>query len=276
MYAQVLQDTAPQQRVEWKPEWREFGWEDWLITSVATATVVGGQLLPEDRSGWGTRGILFDEGARRVLRVRSEHGALYARDGSDVAVLLAIGYPVLIDSLTVAWWHHGESRVATEMALIQGETLAVTSAIQTMVSGLTGRERPYGRRCGDDLAETSLDCKERDRFRSFFSGHTSIAFASAAAFCSHHLHIPLYGGGPSEGVACTLGFVNAAAAGTLRIAADRHYLSDVFTGAALGTFTGFMVPWFLHYRPAKERGHQASLSLRVLPTPGGLSIGGEF
>jgi membrane-associated phospholipid phosphatase len=269
-------DTGQPLYVEWKPEWREFGWEDYLLTSAATAVIVGAQLLPEETEGWGTRGILADEPTRRTLRMRSYHGSLYARDGSDIAVMLAVGYPVLVDSLAVAWWHHGNSQVGVEMALMQAETLAVTSAIQSVVSGLSGRERPYGRRCGGDLADSSLDCKERDRFRSFFSGHTSVSFAAAGAFCSHHLHIPLYGGGGADKLACVLGFANAAAAGTLRIAADRHYLSDVLVGAGLGTFTGFFVPWFLHYRPAKQRGHAASLSLQITPAPGGLGVGGEF
>jgi len=263
-------------RVEWKPYWREFGWEDYVLTSVSSLVIVGTQLIPEDRDRWQPYGFGFDEAARDALRLESEHGELYARDTSDVLMMLSVAYPFLVDSLSVAWWHHGNEQVAREIGLISAETLAVTSAVQSIVSGVTSRERPYGRRCGEDLSDETLYCKERNRYRSFFSGHTSISFASAATLCVHHQHIPLYGGGSGEQFACALGFVNAAAVGLLRVAGDRHYLSDVLVGAGIGTLTGLTVPWFLHYRPSRSRGFPADLSLRVSPLPGGLSVGGDF
>jgi membrane-associated phospholipid phosphatase len=268
-------EPPPAPFVQWQAEWREFGWEDYLLTSLAAATAVGAQLLPEEPERWSGGGVLFDEGARRTLRFRSEHGELYAKDTSDVLMLLSVAHPFLFDSLTVAWWHHQNPRVATEMALISAEVFAVSSAIQATVSGLTSRERPYGRRCGDDLSELNVHCKQRDRYRSFFSGHTSVSFASAAVTCMHHQHIPLYGGGPPEHMTCAIGFANAAAVGLMRVAADRHYVSDVLVGATVGTLTGLTLPWFLHYRPAEER-YARSLSLRVMPTVGGVSIGGDF
>ncbi|HVJ15473.1 MAG TPA: phosphatase PAP2 family protein [Polyangiaceae bacterium] len=276
LLAQTRTSALPAEppRVEWRPEWREFNWEDYLITSLAAGVVVGGQLWPEDPAG-GSEGLPFDETARRVLRVQSERGELYARDASDVLMLAAIGYPFLVDSLTVALWHHQNPKVANELALISAETLAVTSALQTTVSGLTNRQRPYGRRCGDELSNETLYCSERNRYRSFFSGHTSISFASASVVCMHHANIPLYGGSGDQ-LVCALGFMNAAAVGTLRVASDQHYLSDVLMGAGIGTLTGLAVPWLLHYRPAERRGWTASLALRVVPLPGGVSVGGEF
>ncbi len=263
-------------RVEWKPEWREFGWEDYLITSLGATTVVGAQLIPEDADRWGPRGTSFDEAVRDAFRVRSVHGSLYARDASDVLMLFSVAYPFLVDSLSVAWWHHQNPRVATEIGLISAEAMAVSSALQATVSGLTSRERPYGRRCGEDLSERNLDCKQSNRYRSFFSGHTSISFVSAAVSCTHHQHIPLFGGGMPDNMVCVVGFANATAVGLLRVAADQHYISDVLMGAAVGTASGLMVPWLLHYMPAQQRGFAPSLSLRVLPTPGGISVGGEF
>jgi len=273
-------ETAPSSehppRVEWKPEWREFGWEDYLITSLAAATAVGTQLIPEQPGRWGQQGTPFDETMRDALRVRSMHGSLYARDASDVLMLVSVTYPFLVDSLSVAWWHHQNPRVATEIGLISLEAMAVSSALQAAVSGLSSRERPYGRRCGAELSERDLDCTERNRYRSFFSGHTSIAFVSAAVTCTHHRNIPLFGGGAPDNLACVLGFANATAVGMLRVAADRHYMTDVLVGAGVGTLTGLALPWFLHYRPAEYRGYPGSLSLRVMPTPGGVGVGGDF
>jgi membrane-associated phospholipid phosphatase len=237
--------------------------------------VVGAQLIPKDADRWQPYGFSVDEATRDALRIRSQHGELYARDASDFFMLLAVGYPFLVDSLTVAWWHHGNQRVARETALISTETLAVTSAVQSVVSGFTSRQRPYGRRCGGDISEENLYCEQRNRYRSFFSGHTSVSFASAATLCVQHAHIPLYGGA-SDQLACGIGFVNAAAVGALRIASDQHYLSDVLVGAGVGTLTGLAVPWFLHYKPSESRGYPPAFTLRVLPAPGGLSVGGDF
>ena len=44
-----------------------------------------------------------------------------------------------------------------------------------------------------------------------------------------------------------IGFTAAAATGYFRMAADKHWLTDVLTGAATGTAVGLLVPW-LHRR----------------------------
>ncbi|MFW5740003.1 MAG: hypothetical protein ACOC1F_06520 [Myxococcota bacterium] len=40
--------------------------------------------------------------------------------------------------------------------------------------------------------------------------------------------------------------------GVLRIAADKHWASDVWFGALQGFLTGTGVPWLLHYRHGRE------------------------
>ncbi|HBQ17388.1 MAG TPA: hypothetical protein DEF51_41765, partial [Myxococcales bacterium] len=90
-----------------------------------------------------------------------------------------------------------------------------------------------------------------DRFYSFFSGHTSQSFASAAVVCSAHMNMPLLGGGEVEAVPCVTGFAFAAATGLLRMMGDQHYATDVITGALVGTAVGFLLPWALHF--AHER-----------------------
>ena len=42
------------------------------------------------------------------------------------------------------------------------------------------------------------------------------------------------------------GLAVAAVTAYLRIAADRHYASDVTVGAAIGSLTGFAVPYLFH------------------------------
>src|SRR6187200_3139125 len=69
-------------RLEWKPYWREFGWEDYVLTGASGLVVVGAQLIPAHPGRWSTHGSDFDESVRDALRLESEHGDLYARDAS--------------------------------------------------------------------------------------------------------------------------------------------------------------------------------------------------
>jgi len=65
--------------------------------------------------------------------------------------------------------------------------------------------------------------------RSFFSGHTSSAFVGASLLCSMKKH-------------CTEALVLAGLTGYLRIAAKKHYFSDVVIGAGVGYAFGRYVP----------------------------------
>src|SRR2546428_212192 len=77
---------------------------------------------------------------------------------------------------------------------------------------------------------------------SFYSGHASAAFAVATSFATC---ASMRGDGDAW-VAWAAGLPLAALTGYLRIAADRHYLSDVLVGAGAGTLFGTLVPRLLH------------------------------
>src|SRR6059058_3168029 len=69
---------------------------------------------------------------------------------------------------------------------------------------------------------------------SFFSGHATLAFALATsagtvASMRHHRLAP---------VMWAVGLLLATTGGYLRIAADRHYATDVLTGALVGSAVG--------------------------------------
>ncbi len=100
------------------------------------------------------------------------------------------------------------------------------------------RDASYDRRC-DETARLNT---------SNVSGHTTIAFTGAGLVCAHHLHLPLYGGGAPDTVACVAAMSVATAQGVLRISSDNHYATDVILGAALGIGSGYFLPRLLHYR----------------------------
>jgi membrane-associated phospholipid phosphatase len=91
------------------------------------------------------------------------------------------------------------------------------------------RQRPYAHYTGPIDEDDNL---------SFPSGHTSTSFAVAisAAMVAHMR------GYRSEPYLWIGGTLLAASAGYLRIAGDKHYLTDVLSGAVLGTAAGLTVP----------------------------------
>ena len=118
-----------------------------------------------------------------------------------------------------------------------------------------GRERPFAQGCGTAgrPACTSPD----DRNTSFFSGHTSFAFTSATLLCFQHGRLNLYGA--ADGVVCPAALAVASLTGLLRIGADRHWATDVLTGAALGAAAGTVVS-ITHISSENGRAGQAASS----------------
>ena len=98
---------------------------------------------------------------------------------------------------------------------------------------------------------------------SFFSGHTSVSFASAGLICLHHEYLPLYGSITADGTACVAAVGVATAVAMMRMRADKHWPSDVITGALLGIGFGYFYPKYVYYETGKVSG---SRSMTVVPT----------
>lgn len=91
---------------------------------------------------------------------------------------------------------------------------ALNAGVNYAVKRLVGRERPDG-----------------SDHESFYSGHTSTAFVGAAAVCLQ-----------DNKAVCAAGLGMAAMIGYLRIAANKHWLSDVSVGAGVGYLSGRFIP----------------------------------
>ncbi|HEU4404229.1 MAG TPA: phosphatase PAP2 family protein [Polyangiaceae bacterium] len=265
--------------IAWDPRWPTFQTFEYYLAGAGVALSVAAQVARPRAAHW-RGGILFDEAVRDAVRPGAYYGRQTAEDASDVLVSLVISYPFVIDALGVAWWYRGSDKVAAQMALINAETIAISTGLHGLTTVIGSRERPYGRTCGGDLDALSVDCTASNRYRSYLSGHTSTAFTGAALTCMHHAYLPLYGGGTPDAVVCASGLVLAGLTGFFRIMGDRHYATDVLSGAALGTATGLLVPYLLHYRggaspPADEKA-RASLRLYPIATPTTLGLGGSF
>jgi len=100
---------------------------------------------------------------------------------------------------------------------------------------------------------------------SFYSGHTNFTFALAAAAATVG-RLRGYRWAPA---ALLVGGLVAATTGYLRIAADQHYLTDVLTGAAVGTTIGVAVPYLHRPCPGHGEGRPATVALAPASFAGG-------
>jgi membrane-associated phospholipid phosphatase len=83
-----------------------------------------------------------------------------------------------------------------------------------------------------------------ERFLSFFSGDTAVAFALGACATT----IAFLRGYRSARAIAVVAAMGAVIAGVLRIRADMHWATDVMTGALVGTLVGAGLPLVLHPR----------------------------
>jgi membrane-associated phospholipid phosphatase len=259
----------------WDPRWRRFGVANYILTGASLVIATSSYFVPEQTGRWRARNE-FDEWGRRNLGGGVYEDALWARDLSDLFVSVNVSFPLLVDSLIVTSWYRKSSDVATQMALITAEALVLSATIQAVVSGLANRERPYVRECGTEIPANSEDCTNRDRYRSFFSGHTSNAFTAAGVTCMLHAQHAVFGDPLADGLTCGLAMTSATTVGVMRVLGQRHYLSDVMTGAAIGTLSGLGVPWLLHYGDFSASTKTSSVDVRLVPLPNGVAVGGRF
>lgn len=200
----------------------------------------------------------FDDWARDQLLWSDAARAARASDVAIVAMpTAAVAYAVLAarsgPGAREGWWD----------AVAIGEAVTLTGTLTSALKYAVGRERPYA--LHDNYAAAGKEPGPEDRL-SFWSGHTSMAFSIAAATGT----VASLRGRDHAAWVWAVGMTAATAVGWLRVAGDRHHLTDVLTGAAVGTAMGVAVPRFLHGRVEGQGAAQLSL----VPVP--LGIAGTF
>ena len=132
-------------------------------------------------------------------------------------------------------WHGTE-------ALIVGELVAV------VIKGTMGRQRPYVEPRNSNSYQLFRGFGGSDKFRSFPSGHSTSAFAAAAAVTSETSRFwpeTVWIVGP-------ILYTGAALTGISRMYNNRHWASDVLVGAGIGTFAGLKVVRYHHTHPGNR------------------------
>jgi membrane-associated phospholipid phosphatase len=260
--------------LNWKPEWARVGTGNYLLIGGATALSVGASIIRPLSSHNLEKPILFDESVRDALRFDSLNARYAARDLSDVCLSMEITWPFAIDARVVAAGVRRSPNVAWEMAIIDAEAVALTTAVHQITTLLVSRPRPYLETCGNELSLDLNDCVRNGRYGSFFSGHAAMAFTGASLICAHRARHELFGK-TADIVTCATAYAAAAATASLRVIGDMHNASDVIAGALVGTAIGLGIP-ALHYRSWDKRKRGAVIGpdyeISVYPTNNGVGI----
>lgn len=231
-------------RLEWGYR-RPGAWEYAGTAAVAAAaiTVEFGTEQPLEPKRSSTLG--FEPPVREALKLDSSGAREQASLASDYLGFATQAWAYLDASLVPLLTDAGNLDVAWQMTFINLQASALTALSTRGIDRLVARERPDVEPCSEDPDYHEMCFKGSNS--SFPSGHTSGAFTGAGLVCAHHLYLPLYGHRAADLAACGVSGAMAISVGMLRMHADRHYVTDVVAGAAIGTLTGFAVPVLGHY-----------------------------
>jgi PAP2 superfamily protein len=142
-----------------------------------------------------------------------------------------------------------KNRRAADLGLHGTEALFIGQQLGWLLKGVIGRARPFVDITDPHDYQLFRGFSKGSDYRSFPSGHSIAAFAAAAAVTSEtKLWWP-----KSVWVIGPMMYGGAALVGWSRMFDNKHWASDVITGAAIGTFAGLKV---VHYHHVTNPGNR--------------------
>ena len=190
-----------------------------------------------------------NKGLRNTSRYLTEFGGTY--EGYILGTLGAYGFA----------FKNKKMQTTTLLAVQSYITGATVSGV---VKFLTGRQRPYVINANSVEAEPAFygpfkiirNADGNKANNSFPSGHTTVAFAAATVYALEYKDKPLVP------VLC---YSAATLVGLSRITENKHWVTDVVAGAALGYLSGRLVVNNYHryakLKSPKQPGNSVSFSL---------------
>ena len=157
-----------------------------------------------------------------------------------------------------------DNQRAADLGLHGTEALFLGAQLGTLMKGIIGRARPYVNVNNPHDYKLFRGFRGGGDYRSFPSGHTIAAFAAASAVTSETKRWwP-----KSVWVIGPVVYGGAWAVGWSRMYHNKHWASDVVTGAAIGTFSGLKVVHWQHSHPGNWL-DRTLLGVKVGPSPDG-------
>jgi membrane-associated phospholipid phosphatase len=161
--------------------------------------------------------------------------------------------PISAISLLVLSDHDASAARLIDDVLPVLETVAISQVLTQIVKFTVGRQRPYVR------FETDAGATVEDNV-SFWSGHSALGFGitTSAGMIAH------WRGYWTEPYIWGVGITLSLATEYLRMAADKHYLTDVLVGGLAGVGAGLLVPRLMRR------------DLKIVPVNNGAAVAGSF
>ena len=165
---------------------------------------------------------------------------------------------------------HASDGAGARAGVIVLEASAVSAMLVQSVKFFVARKRPFVRygHGTDGSAESTgstYDVNDRDSHASFPSGHTAFATSLGVSLAMTATLEESRAAGWLWGAAA----VASVSTASLRMMAEKHYFTDVATGALIGAGCGVLFP-LLHRRGSALAGSSLSVS------PQAISFGGTF
>ena len=174
-----------------------------------------------------------------------DRGATYnwsprAAEWSDILLMTSIASPLLLFTSSAV---RNDAGTYTTMFL---QNILTTYSVSHLPKALIRRYRPYSY---NDEVEDEIRSSPAAKL-SFFSAHTSVAFASAV-----FLSITFNKYNPDSNLTPYIwgtSLLISSAVGYLRYASGNHFPTDLIAGAIIGSVVGFLIP-LIHESNEEEK-----------------------
>ena len=227
-----------------------FGKQDAVLLGIFTIGTIVAQ--PLDRAA-----------ANRLQDSTTQTNRFLLRQSHNLELISTPG-SFIIGGTLYAVGKLAENERMADLGLHGTEAIVVATIANSIIKGLAGRARPYvDPNNANDFSFGRGFLNEE--FRSFPSGHTTAAFAAAAAVTEETRRWwPKY-----TWLIGTAMYGGAALGGVSRMYNNYHWASDVIMGAAIGTLAGLKVPKYHHRVNPDNAFDRALLGVSVAPAPSG-------
>lgn len=219
--------------------------------------------------GFGVATVVFFQVDRHVA-IQSQDEVTQAnnflKNVTKPSELLAWPGGLVIEGGLYTFGKLAHSKRAAEVGWHSAEAIIFANTVTNVLKKVVGRARPYVSGQPHDFKFLGGFTDGHDR-SSFPSGHTTTAFAFAAAVASESrtkwpkqwwsgwlIPVGVYSGATVVGIS--------------RLYHNAHWASDVALGAAIGTVSGIKVIQYAHAHP-DNRLDRFMLGTRVMPTANG-------
>jgi membrane-associated phospholipid phosphatase len=212
---------------------------DVTVTGVGAAIWIGSQALEATLAPAACRWCAVGSPDREIRRALVWDSRATADTISNVVAFALMPAAIVgLDALAASHDQAG-SRVGVDMGIV-AETTVIAADVNAVTKVLAGRERPGVHAMTSE--EKARAGHHADDDLSFFSGHATEAFALATsagtvATLRGYRWAPVVWGAEAP-----LAFATA----YLRIAADRHWFTDVAVGMIVGAGLGVAIPCVFH------------------------------